>query len=89
MILLNVGNLVVEPTKVVTTCSTRRTPTTVARRQASRGKVVDRLQSRWESKFLVDGTFDAPNGTTAVVRTIWIVDGSPGVTRLVTAYPRK
>ncbi len=53
----------------------------------SRNEVVHRLQSPWGEKFVVDGTLDAPRGTTPLVRTIWIVDAVHAAPRLVTAYP--
>ncbi len=38
-------------------------------------------------KFVIDGAIQGPNGRSAVVRTIWIIDAGQGVPRLVTAYP--
>jgi len=59
------------------------------REMISRSEVADRVQSAWGEKYVVDGTLDAPKGTTPTVRTVWIVDGLPARPRLVTAYPGK
>lgn len=40
-------------------------------------------------KYIVDGLLQAPGGRTAMVRTVWIVDGGRNTPRLVTAYPRE
>jgi hypothetical protein len=40
-------------------------------------------------KYIIDGTVDAPNGTSASVRTVWIIDRGAVAPRLVTAYPHE
>ena len=40
-------------------------------------------------KYVLDGAIKSPVGKSAVVRTVWIVDTSDDVPRLVTAYPRE
>lgn len=56
---------------------------------AAGSKVVDRVQSKWGLKYVVDGPLNAPNGTTPPVRTVWVVDVNSDVPRLITAYPGK
>ncbi|WP_370693575.1 DUF6883 domain-containing protein [Nitrospira tepida] len=40
-------------------------------------------------KYIVDGVVRTPNGQTALVRTVWIVDTGCDTPRSVTAYPRE
>jgi hypothetical protein len=40
-------------------------------------------------KFVVDGVLAAPDGRTAQIRSIWIVDRGVAAPRLVTAYPNE
>lgn len=44
------------------------------REMVLQNQVVGRIQSTWGEKYVVDGTLNAPNGTTPTVRTVWIVD---------------
>lgn len=44
------------------------------------------VESRFGTRYTVDGPLAAPDGRTPLVRTVWIVD-SGGPPRLVTAYP--
>lgn len=59
------------------------------REMISHSPVIDRIQSQWGEKYVVDGTLAAPHGMTPPVRTVWITDGSSAGPRLVTAYPRE
>jgi hypothetical protein len=40
-------------------------------------------------KYIVDGRIVSPNGKTAQLRSIWIIDVGLDTPRLVTAYPRE
>jgi len=37
----------------------------------------------------VDGTFEAPNGTTASLRTVWIIESGGTDPRFVSAFPQR
>ena len=54
---------------------------------AGEGKMVRQAESPHGRKFVVDGAIQAPRGSTASVRTIWIVDVGQEAPSLVTAYP--
>ena len=51
------------------------------------GAVVEVDQSSYGTKYVVDGSFETPNGALAEVRTIWIVEAEDARPRFVTAYP--
>ena len=55
---------------------------------ALRHEVASSTASPHGEKFVVDGNLSCPDGTTARVRTIWIVDAGQIRPRLVSAYPR-
>ncbi len=43
--------------------------------------------SPFGTKYVVDGTITAPNGTKVNLTTVWIIESSNDRPRLVTAYP--
>jgi hypothetical protein len=47
------------------------------------------MNSLHGQKYIVDGILRAPDGLTALVRTVWIVDIGGDTPRFVTAYPRE
>lgn len=50
------------------------------------GEVVDRIETPFGIKYVVDGTVIGPRGS-ANVRTVWHARDEEGAPRLVTAYP--
>ena len=56
---------------------------------ASSFPISDAMESAHGIKYIIDGNIEAPNGRSATVRTIWIVDQGQDRPRLVTAYPRQ
>ena len=56
---------------------------------AYNGSVTKTMESIHGKKYIVDGKIRTPLGKSAVVRTIWIVDGGESIPRLVTAYPQE
>lgn len=59
------------------------------RHLAMTGDVSASLQSGHGTKYILDGPIAAPRGTSAYVRTVWIVGRQQVAPRLVTAYPWK
>ena len=56
---------------------------------AHKAEVTHSMKSPHGQKYVIVGRIKSPNGKTASVQTIWIMDKSLNVARLVTAYPRK
>jgi hypothetical protein len=50
------------------------------------GEIVDRIETPFGIKYVVDGTLIGPRGS-ADVRTVWHARDEEGAPRLVTAYP--
>lgn len=59
------------------------------RHVAESGEVVERIESAYGEKFVVDGQLSAQTGNSSarVVRTVWIIERGESAPRLVTAYP--
>ena len=55
------------------------------------GAVIERFESAHGQKYVVDGLLMSHTGEnrSRPIRTVWIVEPSTGVPRLVTAYPRE
>jgi hypothetical protein len=62
---------------------------TALRQVAESGEVVERIESVYGEKFVVDGALPAHAGISSarVVQTVWIIERGESVPRLVTAYP--
>lgn len=62
---------------------------TAMRQVAEAGEVVERIESAYGEKFIVDGALPAQAGHSSAraVRTVWIIERGESVPRLVTAYP--
>lgn len=56
---------------------------------ARTGTVVQEVSTKFGTRYIVDGTFTAPNATTANLRTVWIVDSGSTEPRFVTAFPHR
>ncbi len=58
---------------------------------AETGEVVEKIESVYGVKFVVDGALQAQTGKSAAraVRTVWIIERGESVPRLVTAYPNE
>ena len=56
---------------------------------ARKAEVAQSMKSPHGQKYVIVGRIESPNGKTASVRTIWIVDKGLNIARLVTAYPHK
>ena len=57
------------------------------RELAKKNPLIESLESPHGVKYLLDGAIRTPNGRTARVRTVWIIDRGRNCPRLVTAYP--
>lgn len=55
---------------------------------ASYGQLKETMETRYGSKYVVDGVVRTPDGRDARLRTIWFVPSGARLPRLVTAYPR-
>jgi hypothetical protein len=62
---------------------------TALRQVAESGAVVERVESTFGEKFVVDGALSAKGGNASarVIRTVWIIERGESAPRLVTAYP--
>lgn len=63
--------------------------TEALRTVAQTGRVVEQKRTPFGIRYIVDGSFDAPNGARASLRTVWIVDGGTSHPRFVTAFPHR
>jgi hypothetical protein len=45
------------------------------------------LTTKHGIKYVVEGTIKTPKGTTASIRTIWLIEPNTKAPRLITAYP--
>ncbi len=59
------------------------------RNLAETAEVTHFAESPHGKKYVTVGRLESPEGKSAQVQTIWIVDTGLNVARLVTAYPRK
>ena len=64
-----------------------RTFARALRDHGATGEVTDVSESRYGTRYSVDGPMETPSGRNPRVRTVWIVDSERGGPRLVTAYP--
>ena len=55
--------------------------------QAKSHLVVEKVDSPFGTRYIVDGAMVSPDGRTPLVRTVWIIEAASIATRLVTAYP--
>ncbi|HEY9175688.1 MAG TPA: hypothetical protein VI136_25705 [Verrucomicrobiae bacterium] len=58
-------------------------------RLAQAAEVNCQAQSPHGGKYVVVGRIESPEGRSALVRSVWIVDKGVDVARLVTAYPHR
>lgn len=56
---------------------------------AETAEVSKRIESQHGIKYILDGRIISPTGKTAMIRSIWIVDGGRNIPRLVTVYPHE
>jgi len=56
---------------------------------AHKAEVTHGMRSPHGQKYVIVGRIESPNGKMASIQTIWIMDKSLDVARLVTAYPHK
>lgn len=56
-------------------------------RHAAEHEVAACEESRFGTRYVIDGRLNTPGGKHPVVRVIWFVDRGAGEPRLVTAYP--
>jgi hypothetical protein len=61
----------------------------VLRGLARTATVVHETATPYGIRYIVAGLFTAPNGTTAALRTVWIVETGRTEPRFVTAFPRR
>ena len=50
-------------------------------------EVLEVVDSRHGTKYVIEGALQTPGGATAWVRTVWIIDTGEARPRFVTAYP--
>lgn len=63
--------------------------TTALRRLAQPAEVSSHAESPHSWKYVVVGRLESPEGRTAMVQTVWIVDKGLEAARLLTAYPHR
>jgi len=56
---------------------------------AQSNEVIETTETLHGVKYVIDGEIQTPNGGTAQLRTIWIIDFVKDMPRFVTAYPNK
>jgi hypothetical protein len=56
-------------------------------RHAANNPVTDVVESRYGTRYVVEGPLDTPDGRSPVVRSVWIMEHGTDAPRLVTAYP--
>jgi hypothetical protein len=56
-------------------------------RHARENEVVEMEQTRHGTRYVVDGTLEAPDGTALHVRSAWYIDPDGDAPRFVTAHP--
>lgn len=56
---------------------------------ARTGTVVQQVPTTFGTRYIVDGTFTAPNGTIPSLRTVWIVEPGGTDPRFITAFPHR
>ena len=61
----------------------------VLRLLARNGTVAEETPTPFGTRYIVDGAFTAPNGATARLRTVWIIDAGGTDPRFVTAFPQR
>jgi uncharacterized protein DUF6883 len=49
--------------------------------------VSSRSDSKYGTKYRIDGPISCPDGRTPLIRTVWIIDTGTDTPRLVTAHP--
>ena len=54
---------------------------------AAANEVSSVQQTRFGAKYLIEGRISGPNGTAAVIRSVWFVENGERIARFVTAYP--
>lgn len=54
---------------------------------AGKSEVVEEQPNPFGTKYVLHGSLICPNGTTASVRTVWIIENDTDFPQLVTAYP--
>jgi uncharacterized protein DUF6883 len=54
---------------------------------ACENEVVETAETRYGTRYVVDGPVIAPDGTTLNVRSAWYIDPDSDVPRFVTAHP--
>lgn len=54
---------------------------------AQAGQLKEVIVSQHGTKYVVDGTIKAPNGSSVRLRTVWIIETGQEMPRFVTAYP--
>ncbi|MBX2991445.1 MAG: hypothetical protein KF749_09765 [Bacteroidetes bacterium] len=53
------------------------------------GEIVQEQESKFGTKYVIDGAIATPAGQTSYIRTVWIRNRGSNVVRLVTAYPMR
>ena len=54
---------------------------------AQHDEVDEVTSSPHETKYVIDGALESPNGGLLPLRTVWIIDRGQSIPRFVTAYP--
>jgi len=57
------------------------------RNHALRHKVRDTKESRYGTRYIVDGPIDTPRDRPLNLRSVWMIETQRDVPRLITAYP--
>ena len=59
------------------------------RRHAAENRVARAEQTRYGTRYIVDGPLPAPDGTLLNVRSVWFISGGRAEPRFATAHPLK
>lgn len=57
------------------------------RRHACNNEVVERTQTQYGIRFVVDGLMETPSGSILNIRSVWFIDHKSKIPRFVTAHP--
>ena len=57
------------------------------RRHAMKNDVCEREQTEYGIRHVVDGSLQAPDGSTLNIRSVWFIDAGSSTPRFVTAHP--
>ena len=54
---------------------------------AMQGELVEEIPNQFGTKYVLKGFLQCPDGTSPLVRSIWIIENGKNIPELITAYP--